>query len=54
MNQMSKTNVFKIYNAEQDVLMIDYEGTLHGFVSEEEDDFEIKQMIEHTMYPSLI
>ncbi|MHA1520219.1 MAG: hypothetical protein ACTSRK_08555 [Promethearchaeota archaeon] len=57
---MSKTiikrahTVFNMYNVSQDVLMIDYEGRLHGFIAEEEENFEIAQMIENTLYPSLI
>ena len=57
---MSKTTVkrapavFSMFNASQDVLMIDYEGILHGFIAEEESNFEIAQLIEHTLYPSLI
>ncbi len=57
---MSKTivkrahTVFSMYNVSQDVLMIDYEGRLHGFIAEEEENFGIAQMIENTLYPSLI
>ncbi|MHA1675199.1 MAG: hypothetical protein ACTSYI_16430 [Promethearchaeota archaeon] len=58
---MSKTTtkrahtVFSMYNVSQDVLMIDYEGRLHGFIAEEEEEnYEIAQMIENTLHPSLI
>ncbi|MCF2139763.1 MAG: hypothetical protein K9W44_06895 [Candidatus Lokiarchaeota archaeon] len=57
---MSKTseykvrNVFKFYNTEADVLMIDYEGHLDGFITDPEDNPDIARMIEHTLYPSLI
>lgn len=47
-------NVFKFYNTEADVLMIDYEGRLDGFITDPDENPDILRMMEHTLYPSLI